>query len=347
MRRRHLTDSIAALVDDELPSAAATAARAHVAECDDCRAALDRYQFAAKMMHELTMVEAPASVWTSIEDALRSGETTVRPTGRFEGYWSRALALAALVVLAIGATLFMSTNRSRPYDVIRVDASAGVNRLSIGEWIETGAASGARIRIGEIGTVDIEPNTRVQLLTARATEHRLNLARGTISAQIVAPPRLFFVETPTATVVDLGCAYTMEVDEAGVGRLSVTSGWASLETGALASLVPAGASCPTRPEGPGTPAFDDASERLRQALFEFDYARGGSAAIDVILAESRQRDTLTLWHLLSRVEMDQRQRVFDRMVALAALPAGVTREKALALDPATLKLWREELAWTW
>jgi hypothetical protein len=347
MLQRHLTDSVAAFVDDELPPADATAARAHFAECDDCRAALEQYQFAASMMRDLTIVAAPVSVWTSIENALRTGETTARLAGPFEGYWPRALALAALVMLAVGAALFLSANRPRPYDVIRVDASAGGNRLSIGEWIETGATSAARIRIGEIGTVDIAPNTRVQLLTARANEHRLNLARGTISAEIVAPPRLFFVETPAATVVDLGCAYTMEVDEAGVGRLSVTSGWASLETGTLESRVPAGASCPTRPEGPGTPAFDDAPARLRQALVEFDYAQGGSAAIEVILAESRQRDTLTLWHLLSRVRMDERQRVFDRMVALAALPAGVTREKALALDPATLKLWREELAWTW
>jgi hypothetical protein len=159
---------------------------------------------------------------------------------------------------------------------------------------------------------------------------------------------LFFVETASSTVVDLGCAYTMEVDEAGAGRLHVTSGWASLEWEQLESLVPAGASCPTRPEvGPGTPAFDDASERLREALLEFDYSGGGSRAVDVVLAESRQRDTLTLWHLLSRVELDERQRIFDRMIALTPLPNGVTREKAMALDPATLKLWREELAWTW
>jgi hypothetical protein len=170
---------------------------------------------------------------------------------------------------------------------------------------------------------------------------------------------LFFVETASSTVVDLGCAYTMEVDEAGSGRLRVTSGWASLEWGKLESLVPAGASCPTRPEaGPGTPAFDDASERLRQALLEFDYSGASSRArpaeadqrrraVDVVLSESRQRDTLTLWHLLSRVGPDDRPRIFDRMVELTPLPNGVTREKALALDPATLKLWREELAWTW
>ena len=154
--------------------------------------------------------------------------------------------------------------------------------------------------------------------------------------------------TAEDSVVDLGCAYTMEVDEAGVGRLRVTSGWASLEFDKLESLVPSGASCPTRPGvGPGTPAFEDATEQLRQALIEFDYSSAGSRAVDVVLAESRQRDTLTLWHLLSRVELDERRRILDRMVALTPLPNGVTREKALALDPATLKLWREELAWTW
>lgn len=308
----------------------------------------DDQQFAARMMGKLTLVEAPASIWTSIEEALSSEVRNVSSGGRFEAGWPRLLALAAIAILAIGGVVFWSINRIAPYDVVRVDESSGVDRVSIGEWIETGAASRARIKIGDIGTVDIAPNTRMQLLAARPNEHRLNLARGSITAQILAPPRLFFVETASSTVVDLGCAYTMEVDEAGSGRLRVTSGWASLEWDKLESLVPAGASCPTRPEvGPGTPAFDDASERLRQALLEFDYAGAGSRAVDVVLSESRQRDTLTLWHLLSRVGPDDRPRVFDRMVALTPLPNGVTREKALALDPATLKLWREELAWTW
>jgi hypothetical protein len=56
---------------------------------------------------------------------------------------------------------------------------------------------------------------------------------------------------------------------------------------------------------------------------------------------------LTLWHLLSRVEGPDRARIFDRMVALTPLPAGVSREKALALDRETLTRWREELAWGW
>jgi Putative zinc-finger len=356
MFQKHLSETLAAFVDGQLPPAKVGEARAHLTECDRCRVALEAHQFAAGMMRELTLVEAPLSIWISIEEALSSEGRQFNAGARFEPRGSRfglalgirASALAALVVLAMSAVAFWQIKRPAPYDVVRLDQSSGVDRISIGEWIETDAASRARIKIGEIGTVDIGPNTRMRLLTARPNEHRLSLARGLISAQIVAPPRLFFVETAASTVVDLGCAYTMEVDEDGVGRLRVTSGWASLEWDERESLVPAGASCSTRPQlGPGTPAFDDASERLRQALLEFDYFGGRRRAVDVVLAESRQRDTLTLWHLLSRVDPNERSRVFDRMVALTPLPKGISREKAVALDPATLKLWREELAWTW
>jgi len=112
--------------------------------------------------------------------------------------------------------------------------------------------------------------------------------------------------------------------------------------------VPAGADCRTRSRtGPGTPYFADAPEALQQALAAFDFRGGGADALNIILAQARVRDTLTLWHLLSRVESGDRTRVFDRMVELVPLPDGVSREKALQLDPAALKSWREELAWRW
>lgn len=356
MFQRHLSGKLAALVDGQLGTAEIARANAHLAGCARCRDTRDRVEFSAGMLGQLALVEAPASIWPSIERALAAAEVESAgrkpsPARRGVPVWQtpRAFALAAaLVVAMIGVVLWQLGRSPARWDVVRLDAAGGGARMSAGEWVETDATSRALIRIGEIGTVEVAANTRMQLVAARPDEHRLNLARGTISAQILAPPRLFFVETPSSTVVDLGCAYTMQVDEAGVGLLRVTSGWASLEWGGRESLVPAGASCPTRPEvGPGTPFFDDAPERLRQSLLAFDFAGGGTAALDTVLMEARGRDTLTLWHLLSRVEAPERARIVDRIVELAPLPRGVTRDKALALDVETLKLWREELAWTW
>ena len=353
MFQRHVSGRLDALIDGQLTAAEAARINAHLAECTRCREARDHVQFAADMLSRLPRVGAPASIWTSIEDADPWKLETREPWNRGSldpgDLRRRVFAIAAVLVLAVASLVLWRAGRgSARSDVVRLDAGGGEVRMTIGEWVETNAASRATIRIGAIGTVDVAPNTRMQLLAARPDEHRLNLARGTISAEIVAPPRLFFVETPSSTVVDLGCAYTMTVDQVGVGLLRVTSGWASLEWAGRESLVPAGASCPTRPSvGPGTPSFNDATERLRQALLAFDFANGGSAAVGAVLAEARERDTLTLWHLLSRVEESERTRIFDRMVALTPLPHGVTREKALTLDAETLKLWRQELAWTW
>jgi hypothetical protein len=102
--------------------------------------------------------------------------------------------------------------------------------------------------------------------------------------------------------------------------------------------------CTTRPgKGPGIPYFEDASEAFQRALAVFE----STGALDDMLPEARVRDTLTLWHLMSRVPEVDRLRVHDRITSLTPLPAGLSREKALELDAPTLKRWREELTWTW
>src|SRR4029434_1808199 len=113
------------------------------------------------------------------------------------------------------------------------------------EWLETDGRSRAQIAVGSIGNVDIDENTRVRLLQTEPTEHRLELARGKMSARIWAPPRLFFVDTPSAVAADLGCAYTLEVEKHGGSLLRVTSGWVALELKDRESIVPTRAACET------------------------------------------------------------------------------------------------------
>jgi hypothetical protein len=224
----------------------------------------------------------------------------------------------------------------------------GNGKLAVGQWLETDATSRAQISVANIGHVEIEPNSRVQLIETNPTEHRLAMTHGRLHAMISAPPRLFIVETPSATAVDLGCSYTLEVDKAGRSILHVTSGWVALELKGRESIVPAGAYCVTQPgKGPGTPYFDDASEKFRDALTRLDFQNGGAKALSVVLAEAREYDTLTLWHLLSRVRGAERGRVYDRMAALVTPPAGVTKEGIMKLDKGMLNLWKKGLEWAW
>jgi hypothetical protein len=224
-------------------------------------------------------------------------------------------------------------------------------QLAIGEWLETDGSSRAQIAVGSIGNVDIDENTRVRLLANEPTEHRLELARGRMSARIWAPPRLFFVDTPSAVAADLGCAYTLEVDENGGSILHVTSGWVALQLKDRESIVPAGAACETQPGiGPGTPYFVDSTQPFRDALKKIDFNNDGNsqtAALTSMLDQARPRDTLTLWHLLPRVNGEDRARVYDKLAAFAPPPAGVTREGVLRLDQTMLETWRQTLEPEW
>jgi len=221
--------------------------------------------------------------------------------------------------------------------------------LAIGQALETDADSRATIIASAVGEVSVEPNTRLRLLTTTSPgRQRLALDRGTIRAFIWAPPGEFVVDTSSARAIDLGCAYTLQVDDSGAGLLRTTMGWVGFKLGNRESFIPAGAVCPTRPKiGPGTPYFEDAAQSFRAALSAFDFAalRPGqrSERLDLIINQARRQDALTLWHLLLRVDAGDRERVYDRLRALVPPPPNVTREGILRLDQRMLDDWWSEL----
>ena len=268
--------------------------------------------------------------------------------------------ISSLLARAAGAALYYLKPSQRAWGVSSLAGAPKVGpdriergaRLKEGDWLETDNSSRAKIEVGRIGYVEVEPGSCVRLVAARLRDHRLALLRGCLRATIWAPPRLFFVETPSATAVDLGCAYVLRVTDAGSSFLHVTSGWVALALAGRDSIVPAGALCETRAGlGPGTPYFEDAPAELRRALatfdFESDSAKERADALSIILALSRERDALTLWHLLSRVEKEGRARTYQRLCEFVSPPAGVTREGVLRLDRTMLDRWREKLELDW
>lgn len=227
-------------------------------------------------------------------------------------------------------------------------------RLKVGGWLDT-ATSHTTIDIADIGRVDVEPGSRLSLLSTTPGDYRLHLERGTLHAMIWAPPGQFFVETPSSTAVDLGCAYTLSVDDNGDGLVRVTSGWVGFEWHGRESFIPMGAVCRTRKGlGPGTPHYDDAADRFRGSLDTIDFGDGGASesspstlaramALDVALESARERDAMSLWHLLSRVPTADRDRVFDTLAKFVPPPADVTRDGIRAGRRDMLDVWWNKL----
>jgi len=250
--------------------------------------------------------------------------------------------------MTIAQTDLVSWNVETLAGMPKVGNFLGKEKISVGQFLETDANSRARVQVANIGNVEIAPNSRVQLVGTKSTEHRLSLERGVLQAKIFAPPRLFIVDTPSAVVVDLGCEYTLEVDAAGNSKLHVTSGFVALERGGRESIVPAGAMCLTKKgKGLGTPFSDDASAELQKAVQRFDFENGGSESVQTIIKQSNIYDTLTLWHLLSRTQKAERAQVFDALNSFVKLPNGATREGVLRLDKKMLTAWWKEIENVW
>jgi hypothetical protein len=281
-------------------------------------------------------------------------DSSAAPVTRTVARW-RWMAAAAVLAIVVGAGWLAIAWRSSTWSVNSVAGAPAIGdravvtqaRLKQGEWLVTDNQSKARIAVGAIGNVDVDPNTRVQLIEA-GREHRMALDRGTIHARIWAPPKLFFVNTRAALAVDLGCAYTLQIDEQGAGLLRVTSGWVGLEREGRDAYVPEGAVCALRNDaGPGTPRYEDAPSGYGEALAVLDFSslndprRAG--ALDLVLSTARVRDAMTLWHLLIRGTLEERARVYDRLAALAPPPEGVTRELVLAGNRVALNRWWDHL----
>jgi hypothetical protein len=359
---RHVTKDISAYCQGELSIKQSKQFAEHIISCARCRTKFEEVKLGIKLAEQLPQLSAPDHLWRDLEPLLAKQTSSVR-SGSGVRTWRVQFAAAAVVLLIAGiGGLWLYKNRTpsvgpqkSAWQVKRLDGtprigSEGISNngeLGVGEWLETDGRSRAQIAVGSIGNVEIDENTRVRLLETHATEHRLELARGKMSARIWAPPRLFFVDTPSAVAADLGCAYTLEVDDHGASLLHVTSGWVALELKDRESMVPAGAACETRPGiGPGTPYFEDSAPEFREALQKVDFD-DDSNALSLVLDQARPRDTLTLWHLLARVNGADRVRVYDKMAAFVPPPPGVTREGVLQLDQEMLETWRHVLESTW
>jgi Putative zinc-finger/FecR protein len=339
-------------IDRELDATTRSRLEQHLVGCSRCRSLCERLSTASRLVSSIPIparVPAPDGFTRRLANARR-------PRTRASRILFSPAAAVALLIAATAATWYYTHPSNSPWEVIRLDGTPTIGSQSViqtaqlgeGQWLETDGQSRAQVSVGGIGRVEVEPNTRVKLVETRVTEHRLSLERGRLQATIWAPPRLFFVDTPSAEAIDLGCAYTLEVDDDNRGLLHVTSGWVALLLNGRESKVPAGALCATRPEiGPGTPYFEDAPQPLQQALTKLDFEGGGARALDLVLADARARDTLTLYHLIARVDESDRGRVYDRLAGYNQPPAGVTREGVTRLDSDMLVLWRESLEPTW
>jgi hypothetical protein len=234
-----------------------------------------------------------------------------------------------------GATGFAFTARGGSVACGGERLPAGV--LPVGGVLDTGAHE-AELAIANIGRAELGARTRVRLDRTSPERHQLYLERGRMHAKVSAPPRIFAVGTPGAHVTDLGCEYTIEIDEAGAGSIVVRSGKVELESGAGGVVVvPHGARARLLAgRRAGLPLGPGASPELE--AFAHAYEGGERGALARVLAAATADDAITVANLARMAPPAERREVLARLEQFFPAPAPHTIDEALA-DPAILDAW--------
>jgi hypothetical protein len=149
-----------------------------------------------------------------------------------------AVVLEPLVSVALAIHTRFEWRPGDPWKVVALKGTPQIGsslvkdraQFSVGQVLVTDAASRARIRVAGLGVVDVEPGSRVRLIATHAERRQIALDYGTISARMWASPFSLAVDTPSASLFDLGCAFTLHVESGGYGTVQVTLGWVEFET---------------------------------------------------------------------------------------------------------------------
>ena len=253
------------------------------------------------------------------------GRGFVRSERRLSPRWGYLVALAGWRDLA--------GLRPHGQDELTLRIAGRDRSLRSGSWF-VATEKERELELGEVGWMTLAVGSRLQIRRLQEEEASFYLARGSIEARVSADaqPRFFQVGTPATTCVDLGCKYTLTVDDAGDAFVEVQTGRVAFENDGRVVFVPAGATCrATRHRGHGTPRFKDAPEPLAKSLDAFDAAarelpaRRRELAREVLRCCGSVRDALSAWHFLQDRDAQVAISAHVRLMEIAGRPEGLPR----------------------
>lgn len=351
----HIEDRIDDYFGEALPPVEMARFEEHLDSCPDCRKLVDNYKALFAGVATLPQeIQPDHELWDSIESRLdrRAQALPNESTSNMRLITFSLAAVAVVAFLAILYTLSLPSGISDEWEIVPVAGQPVVNAealrapglIKTGHAIRTDSESSAVVEVGSIGTIDIAPSTSIDLLSTDHKDHRFRLNDGEIHATINAPPRIFFVETPSALAIDLGCEYTLHVDSAGVSRLHVQFGYVELNHPLRSSIVPEGFRAVSDPTtGPTVPFDEDASQDFVDALIEYELQEN-PAALESLLLNATVADATSLWLLIDRVPHEARVLLYHKIVELVGEPENVTMEGVLVDGSVEMSLaWQDFL----
>jgi len=372
------------LIDDYIDGALTSGRKEefeqHMNDCSGCRKEYEETVRVLEMVSSLPEEGVPAhDLWSNIEGRISNkkgrifkfrkerstkgnAEEDFDKKNKYFKYAAVSL-IAAMILVALLPSLFMNKNTPildkvmTPYwkvsklsgiTIVASNIIGTVDSLKLGDWLETKDSSRAVLDVPGLGKVTVEPNTRLRIVKSDSNEQRISLDYGTINADINAKPRTFYVDSKSATAIDLGCSYTYTVYKNGDGILYVKQGMVSLESNGRESLVPEGKFCLAKTGiGPGTPFRENTSAALKNALIKYDFEKGGDKEVETIIKNSKKSDMVTLINLLTRVDDVNKKKLYNHISVYSPPPRVLPKDSIPKIDTKDLNEWIQKFQKEW
>ena len=284
-----------------------------------------------------------------LEKESYSDEEIVRPKKQFnfnpELFKKIAYTILGLGI-AIAAYIFITSGGG--WEVIQLSGQPKLNDKVMSKsddfasesTIETDASSSVTVAIPSLGRLLID-NSSVVSRTKNGNEIKLD--KGQIRKFEGDASDVLNVITPLAKFTELykGSAFRLNVDESGICKLTVESGWVIVNIKDFDSYVPKNFDCLIARGRYAIPYPADSSPDLITLLQNFSGINDPS--VGTILSKMTKKESLSLWHIIQLISPENRSIAFDRLNELIPAPPSVTKEGILALHKSMLLDWRQEI----
>ncbi|MEO8210151.1 MAG: FecR domain-containing protein [bacterium] len=224
-------------------------------------------------------------------------------------------------------------------------AMQGVDSIKEGQFITTNDSSRAELIIANLGSVLIEPNSKVIFVKSGEGNNRILVEYGTIDADMNSKQKTFFVEMPSAVASDMGGEYTLTIDSTGDGLVYVKSGKVEVQAdNSKGAIIPAGNLVVTRKDlGVGTPFNENSSDKFKNALFNLDFGKCGGACVRTLLNSAKMSDAVTLVNLIEKVDNEYKDDVYSRVAKFVAPPRAIHNDSIPFIDEEELNEWIDKI----
>lgn len=246
---------------------------------------------------------------------------------------------------AFGLETYWKVSNLQGTPTISGAAMTSLDSIREGQFIQTNADSRAELLIASIGKIIIEPNSKIVFVKDDDGNKRILVEYGTINANMIADPKTFFVEMPSAVASDLGGSYTLTIDSTGDGLVYVKSGKVEVQSNDRAAIVPAGNLVMTRKDfGVGTPFNENSSPQFKNALFNFDFGNCGGTCVNTLINSAKMSDAVTLVNILPVVENQYRDQVYAKVANYVAPPVPpATGDSIPYFSPEEINEWVDKI----